>query len=307
MTTMTNNTIIPKPWRQVGLTVLPGLLFFTSAVLRYAYVWLTVSSLAAIILPLLAAVWIVTRGRSLSKLPVWSMMQFSLIVFWFFIGAFELAFAIQGTLVYLVCLGTLGVLLLLLLKRSDIVRTPAWGLIAVYMGVILFQALSGGFRPRYYDYLLMILLPISVGLFLAREHGLYASLIVLPIAVVSMTIDIEPAIYFWEARAWVTVIDASFPLLFLVLAPLWVLRSRSVLGQAAGILVPIVIYYVGFVSTLSLVAGVGLSRGSSVLQACTIAEPVVLLFILMALVCALYGWGLRQNLPSANPTRPNLI
>ena len=132
---------------------------------------------------------------------------------------------------------------------------------------------------------------VLTGLLLAKEHGLGAVMLILPGGVFMMTFDVEPGIYFWDVnRFWNTVFSLATPLLFYVITPCWILRARSLLGQAAGLLIPIIIYYVTLVSTLSLASVVNVSNGYTVMKATSIAEPVILLFLVVTFTGSLYGW-----------------
>ena len=72
--------------------------------------------------------------------------------------------------------------------------------------------------------------------------------------------------------------------LFTILTPTLVLRSRSILGQTAGLLLPIAAYYAAFVFALCSVRGFPISKSLS------IADPVIVLFATIAVAVALYAW-----------------
>jgi hypothetical protein len=151
-------------------------------------------------------------------------------------------------------------------------------------------------------FLVYMSLPIATGLFLARDHGLIAGLVVIPTGVTLMTFDIEHVIYFWDAEAWSRIISLSVPLLFYVITPLWMLRSRSILSQAAGVLIPIVIYYVVLVFALVQASVISPAMGYDLWQTFSIAQPAILYFITMAFVSGLYGWVSHQDRPSGDQT-----
>jgi len=82
-----------------------------------------------------------------------------------------------------------------------------------------------------------------------------------------------------------------------ILSPLWVLRSRSILGQAVGLLFPMAAYSAAFVFALSSVSG--FARPSwfrlSFSQSVSIAEPFIALFAIIAIAAAVYTWISRLD------------
>ena len=256
---MLNNRIVPKPWCQVSLTILPGLLLLMASEFQNARV-VSIFSTVAIVTMLLVAFGVAVQRRALSKLPVWGIIPLGYLVFLF-----------SGFCVDSIFSG-----------RS----------VAIFI------------NPHFLVYMS---LPIATGLFLAREHGLIAGLIIIPAGVTLMTFDIEHVIYFWDAEAWSRAISLSVPLLFYVMTPLWVLRSRSILGQAAGLLVPSVVYYLVLVFALVQASVISPARGSDLSQAFSIAQPAVLYFVTMAIVAGLYGWVSQQNRPSGDQTPPSAL
>jgi hypothetical protein len=65
-----------------------------------------------------------------------------------------------------------------------------------------------------------------------------------------------------------------------------VLRSRSILGQAVGLLFPIAAYFGGFVLALRSTRVFGFSISQSV----SIASPFIALFATIAIAAAVYAW-----------------
>ena len=118
----------------------------------------------------------------------------------------------------------------------------------------------------------------------AKYNGLTAGLFVLAGGIPPILGYIEQVIYFWDHPLWRESLVLSIPLLFFVLAPIWVLRSRSLRGQAAGLLVPIVAYFTALVSALSIV------RGFSLPWSISIADAVILLLAAEIVAIILYAW-----------------
>jgi hypothetical protein len=225
---MKNRSLVPKPWWQVGLTLLPGLVFLLrqvsspptplDEVLRFLL-------LAVMILLSISSVLLATMRKSLFKVPVWGLIPLGL---WAGFG---------------------------LLWIMD----------------------SFGFYPT-------CLLLVVTGLLFARHNGLSASLFVLAGGIVTTSWAVEPVMYFWDSPFWRIFINVGMTVLFTILTPILVLRSRSILGQAVGLLFPIAVYSAAFVCALSSVRGIPVSRSVST------ADPFIALFTTIAIAAAVYAW-----------------
>lgn len=304
---MASQIITRKPWWQVGLTILPGLLFLVASIFNGAGVG-RFAFIVSIVL-LLSAFWIVTRQRSLSEFPVWGIIPLGILAFWVSGFIVSFIFSWPDTFAYILgvifSLGIVGLSVLIMIKYQRISHVPAitWGLIGLGGGVILFQWFVANGLSRFNslpDWMMMAVL-FSAGLLLAKEHGLYAVMLILPGGVFWMNFEVEPEIYFWDThRFWNTIFDLAMPLLFYVITPYGVLRARTVFGQALGLLTPIAIYYVALVSAFSLVSVVAVSSGYNVMNAVSIAEPVTLLFLVFAFAGSLYSLISQQNLLGNN-------
>jgi hypothetical protein len=93
---------------------------------------------------------------------------------------------------------------------------------------------------------------------------------------------VEPTMYFWDSPFWREVINTGMPVLFTVVVPILVLRSPSVLGQAAGLLVPVAAYYAAFVYGMYAV------RGISASQSLSIRNPFVVWWATIAIAAVMY-------------------
>jgi hypothetical protein len=225
---MRNHTLVPRPWWQVGLTVLWGLIFLLrqvsspspplDAVLRFL-------SLAVMILLSISSLLLAARRPSRFKVPVWGLIPLGL-------------------------LAGLG-----LMWTMDLL----------------------GFYPT-------CLLLAVMGLAFARHNGLSTSLFVLAGGLVTSSWQVEPGMYFWDSPFWKTFINAGMTVLFTILTPILVLRSRSILGQVVGLLLPMAAYSAGFVFALSSVRGIPVSRSVST------AGPFIALFVTTAIAAAVYAW-----------------
>jgi len=118
--------------------------------------------------------------------------------------------------------------------------------------------------------------------FLVKDSGLCAGLIVLAAGVPFMEMFIEQVIYFYDNPFWKIMTDASVPALFFIASPFWVIRSRSLVGQVAGLILPVGLYGV------LLVIGLMKVREFSLAQSLSIAEPALVLFTIMFFVVILY-------------------
>jgi hypothetical protein len=223
---MRNRSLLPKPWWQVGLTILPGLVFLSrqvfstpapSGVLRFL-LW------AALILLSTSSVLLAVMRRSLFRVPVWGFVPLGL-------------------------LAGLGLI---------------WTMDAL------------GFYPT-------CCLLVVTGLVFARHSGPSAGLFVLAGGIVATSWQVEPVMYFWDSPFWRIFVNVGMTVLFMILTPTLVLRSRSVLGQTVGLLLPIAVYYAAFVFALCTV------RGFSIGKSVSIAGPITVLFATTAVAATLYA------------------
>jgi hypothetical protein len=225
---MRNRSLVPRPWWQVGLTVLPGLVFLLRQVssssppldkgLRFLM-------LAVLILLIISSVLLAAKRRSLFQVPVWGFIPLGLLA--------------------------------------------GFGLLRI-MG-------SFGFYPT-------CVLLVVTSLVFARHSGLSAGLFVLAGGIVTTSWAVEPVMYFWDSPFWRSFINVGMTALFTILTPVLVLRSRSIVGQAVGLLFPIAVYSAAFVFALSSVRGIPVSRSVST------AAPFIALFVTIAIAAAVYAW-----------------
>lgn len=158
----------------------------------------------------------------------------------------------------------------------------AWGLIPFGWGVAMGLFEMANMYPQItliHTYLVLVV----VGLLLVKGSGLSAGLFVLAGGILPMSWHIEPAVFLWDSPFWNTFSEISLTVLFFILTPVCVLRSRSVYGQAAGLLLPIVIYFVVLVSALSA------ARRFSIAQSASIGNPALILLVTTSVAVVLYG------------------
>ena len=77
--------------------------------------------------------------------------------------------------------------------------------------------------------------------------------------------------------------SALVPALFFIVSPLWVMRSRSMGAQVSGLILP------AGLDVIVLVGGLITVRGFSWRQSLSIAEPAIVLFVIMFFVVILYA------------------
>jgi hypothetical protein len=242
-----NRPVSPLPWWQVLLAILPGLLalsnrsgWLTATFGRRASerMDLWISPIACLLIVFIG--WIPRR-----KLVVWAFPALGLLAWTLPI---VVGTVIKGLLLApppphspahawvdnlsLVALGILGALLLARQRRR--LRMPPWGwaLAALFFACGPFLAVFE---------VALLLLPIAIGLILARRDQLLAVLVVVAAqySIVDGIYDPSYGILVWTANTTaertVTVLPA---LAYLVLTPLCVCRARTTGGRMAGLLLP---------------------------------------------------------------------
>ena len=225
---MRNRLVIPKPWWQVGLAVLPGLMALAECSASVVGLDTGLNSLVLptmVLLSVSSVLWAAVRRRSFG-VAAWGLVPLGLLAA---VGLFDLDAIILSW------------------------RTP-----------------------------LAPLLLFALGLLLVKHSGLCAGLFVLSGAVLFVDWHIEATMYFWDSPLLGTVVKFAEPAYFFVLSPIWVLRTRSLYGQAAGLLVPIAAYFV------TLVFAISVARGFRVAQSASIANPVLIMVAAIAVAVILY-------------------
>jgi hypothetical protein len=132
-----------------------------------------------------------------------------------------------------------------------------------------------------------ILLPVAIGLLLARRNGMLAGLFVLAAGFVLAEWTLEPTYGLWNTH-WAIFLPAIQSILLLLVSPLWVLRSRSMRGRIWGLLLP------AFVALISIVIIVCTVRQYPIETWCVNGGAAAQLFLGVALAVALYHWTESQ-------------
>jgi hypothetical protein len=177
--------------------------------------------------------------------------------------------------------------------QRSLLNVQAWGMLS--LGTLAgIAAMLGLFATTgTLDlYLVCFLLLVVAGLVYARRYRGGAGLFVLEGGFLIASIYIEPGMYLVNSPVASTLVSEAALGLFWVLTPIVVLRSRSVLGQALGLLLPMAAYAVAFVFTLSSISGLTQPMFQfSISQAISIASPYIALFATVALAVLIYEFA----------------
>ena len=228
---MINRSLVPRSWRQVRLTVAPGLTILLGS-LSSAWASLRFLMLAVFLLLIISSIVLAIKRRSLFQVPVWGFIPF--------------------------------------------------GWLAGFASLWTFSSL--GFYPTCF-------LLVVTGLVFARHNGLSASLFVLTGGILTASYAVEPSMYLADSLFRRIFLDIGMIALFWILSPIWILRSRSILGQAMGMLFPMAAYSAALVFALS--SGSGLAQPwfqFSFSRSVSIAGPFIGLFAITAIAAAVYAW-----------------
>jgi len=267
-----NRDELPLPWNRALLAMIPGLL----ATVGLVSTDFSAQMLAGAIL--MAAFLVAAYGRNGRRLPAWSLVAAGMLA----AAGLAVASGVIGGLAAIVAGASASTFVLFLLLAALVAllglslrgrRVPplVWVLLAV---VVLCQL---GVRVKYfvlfgvswsvaaqwlnislYAVAIALLLPVALGLRLARRYGPLAMLFVVGMVYVGfqVLIDVNSKV---SDRIGGTLgfaaYEALIPLLFTVVAPLWFLRARSPRGRLGGLLA-----LSGLAVVLDLVI-VGLSYG----------------------------------------------
>ncbi len=268
-------------WGKVGLAVLPGLFTIGASWSASENSWVAATGLGMCVL--LSMVGFLVERR----LAVWSFTALGIL--------FGLSSVLGLALGPLWLLATIA---FLVVYRRRGIHVPAliWILLGLMIAVgavetVVLTATHGVF---FWGYLLGslapaggILLPVAVGLLLARRNGVLAGLFVLATGFVLADWTLEPTYGLWNTH-WAIVLPAIQSVLLLLVSPLWVLRSRSMRGRIWGLLLP------AFITLTSIVTIVCTVREYPIETWCVNGATAAQLFLGTALAVVLYHWAESQ-------------
>jgi hypothetical protein len=268
-------------WAKVGLAVLPG--FFAISI-----IWISngTGRLTAIGLGMCVLLSIV--GFLLERrFAVWSFTA---------LGILLGLTSVPGLLVSPLWLLAAIAAFVVYRRRGMHIPDLVWILLCLMIAVgavetAVLTATDGAF---FWSYLLVslapaggILLPVAVGLLLARRSGVLAGLFVVAAGFVLVDWMLDPTYGLWNTH-WAIVLPAIQSILLLIISPLWVLRSCSMRGRIWGLLLP------AFIALASIVTIVCTVRQYSIETWCVNGGSAAQLFMGMALAVALYHWTESQ-------------
>jgi hypothetical protein len=264
-------------WGEVGLAVLPGLFAIGT-------IWIVSENggLAAIGLGVCVLLGIV--GLLLEhRFPVWSFTALGILL-----GLFSVLGLLAGPLLLLA-----AIVVLVVYQRSGI-RIPGlvWVLLCLMIAVGAVKAVALTANHGFFWGTLLtslapaggILLPVTVGLLLAKRSGVLAGLFVIAAGFVLVDWTLDPTYGLWNTH-WALVLPAIQSILLLIISPLWVLRSRSMPGRIWGLLLPA---FIALTSTVTIVCTV---REYPIETWCVNGGAAAQLFIGMVLAVVLYRYS----------------
>jgi hypothetical protein len=268
-------------WGKVGLAVLPGLFAIST-------IWIAngTGRLAAIGLGMYVLLGIV--GFLLERrFAAWSFTA---------LGMLLGLTSVLGLLVSPLWLLAAIVALVVYRRRGIHIPDLVWVLLGlmIAVGAVETAVLTATDGVFFWSYLLVslapvggILLPVAVGLLLARRSGVLAGLFVVAAGFALVDWMLEPTYGLWNTH-WSIILPAIQSILLLIISPLWVLRSRSMRGRIWGLLLP------AFIALASIATIVCTVREYPIETWCVNGGAAAQLFMGMALAVLLYHWAESQ-------------
>ncbi len=282
---MQNHPLIPVSWLRVGLAILPGLLvigtrsgFFEDMLGRRISQVLEPNGLLV-----LCALLIVTGLVLGRKLVAWSFPALGILLF----GVWWLVPPVAAFGVYQV-------------YKQKGLRIPRSGKIILCLLGLVFAAdfilsvlsdhnpeklaaIVAGLSPLLL-WIGLLLLPIAIGLPLAQREGLLAGLFIVAAEFILFFEIFDPsyALGMWTSNQALIVAAEVVPAVgFLVVVPIWIMRSRSTHGRIWGLLLPVFAALIGTEAISGTVrpyyTGIWLTRAIGIAQfLATLALAVVL-------------------------------
>jgi hypothetical protein len=316
---MPNRSFPPTSWVKVGLAILPGLcaLGISSGLLWWLFSVRIADALAkggliAVCIPLIIAGFIRERRITVWSFPALGILLFPASGVLLFMGWWvRLPFVDEASpdwyvdpfiLMVLVLVGV-GAFAVYRICRQHRTRPPrlAWVLLGLMILVGVADVITSTMVDRSPDKWRavlavlppmvlkagMMLSPVAIGLLLARRDGLLAGLIVVAAQFVVVDGFFDPgyALGVWTSNQTIVKVVSILPVIFfLVVSPIWVLRSRSRRDRAWALLLPV---FVGLVST-EIISGSVRPYYSDIWLTRAIGGAEFL--IALALAAVMYDW-----------------
>jgi hypothetical protein len=334
---MQNRSSVPTPWVKVGLAILPGLFIAGTRGGLFGRVfrlenWLAPGQLDLI--PVYIALGIVVAGLVVERrLAVWSFSALGLLLFsapeWLFtlfarFGDSRSSFwQVAPPYLMLAAVAAVAALAAYRVFKQHGLHVPrsGWALLGlvILVGVAgaIVWATAGRSPDKWRAFVAhlpfelwwtgLLLMPIVIGLPLARRDGILAGLVVAAFDFVLVDEILDPtySVGFWaywtpsreleQAKIVLSYLPALF---FLVVTAVWVLRSRSTPGRVSGLILP---PSIGLICTdvIESVALRGTQAEYSVNLWLTHGVSTAQLLTSLALAAVMYHWIERQG-PAAD-------
>jgi len=335
---MQNRSFSPTSWVKVALATLPGLFIAgtRSGLFRRVFGlenWLALGQHDLI--PVYITLGIVVAGLILERRPaVWSLPALGLLLFsapgWLFtlfarFGDPRSPFwQVAPPHLMLATLAAIAAFVVYRVFKQHSLHIPrsGWVLLGLMILVGTASVIVGAItdrNPNKWVSLLahlplvlwwtgLILLPVAIGLPLARRDGLLAGLVLVASQFVLVDEIFDPTYSvgfwaYWEPSAILNqakIVLSYLPaLLFLVITPIWMLRSRSTRGRVLGLLLP---PFVALVSTdvIESIALRGTPAEYSINLWLTHSVSTAQFLIALALAAVIYHWIECQGLTKDN-------
>jgi len=316
---MPNRSLPTTSWPKVGLAILPGLCalgmssgllwsLFSASIART----LAQGGLIAVCILLIIAGFVRERRLAVWSFPALGILLFPasgillLVEWWVRLPFVEESNPIwhAGPFILLVvglaAIGAFAVYRVCSQQRTRIPRL-AWVLLGLVVLVALADVAASTIAdrsPEKWRAVLvvlpsivlkmgMILSPVAIGLLLARRNGLLAGLIVVAAQFVLVDWILDPgyALGVWTSNQTIVMMVYVIPVIFfLVVSPIWVLRSRFTRGRAWALILPV---FVALVS-VEIISGSVRPYYSDIWL--TGAIGVAQFLMALALAAVMYHW-----------------
>ncbi len=286
-------TFTPMPWRYILLVVLPGVLFGIS---RFYYPFYLPFQISFILITLLTLATLITQ----KQIPGWGLLMTGLMLSWCLIvvivvGGEWIARPLHynhelkhllGAIPLWAVIGVMG------WQYRQAWRSFSWILGLILLGIVVAALFVGMDALTTAGYML---LPVALGLPLARRHGTQAILFV--VGAYCWWLFDSDYISGWllNDQPFYPVFVVFIRLLFMSVGPLLFLRAQSLRGQAAGLLTPMVLVLVARVLVPWLV--IPSSHPARIWWGDTLLSAFMLLAFILAF--ALYARVDRMESPIA--------
>ena len=262
-----NREVAPVSWGKVALVVVPGILFGISRVISPLGL---PAGLCFLLVAILAIGALVVQRR----LPVWGLLALGLLTSW---ALQRISFLLPGELtrslfwIDLPATNDLGRYLIFSTNIQQlIIAVPVWLMIiwllwkyhrfwryATWVMLLLGSVIVGAAILININVLLyagLVLLPVVLGLPISRQYGSLASLFVLGVLSYLVTFDSDYySGYIVNTQPYYPLYVIPLVWMMVCVAPLLLLRARTLRGRAIGLLAPALVWGIARVAVPLLV------------------------------------------------------